>query len=128
MAETEKITVNLSPVDLGQIDLLVEQGFYSNRTDLIRAAIRRLLNEHAETIQDTARRQGFILGILTYERNDLEQLRGQGERLVANVIGMIVIADDVTPELARETIAQLKIHGVFRASQEVQDALQDRIH
>jgi len=128
MTETEKITINISPVDLGKIDLLVEQGFYSNRTDFIRSAIRRQLDGHEDTVQETVRRQSFALGILIYDRSDLTRRRERGERLSIYIIGMLTIANDVSPELARETIEVIKIHGVFNASPEVRDALADRIH
>jgi len=127
MTETEKITINISPVDLGKIDLLVEQGFYSNRTDFIRSAIRRQLDGHEDTVQETVRRQSFALGILIYDRGDLTRRRERGERLSIYIIGMLTIANDVSPELARETIEAIKIHGVFNASPEVRDALADRM-
>jgi Arc/MetJ-type ribon-helix-helix transcriptional regulator len=127
MTETEKITINISPVDLGKIDLLVEQGFYSNRTDFIRAAIRRQLNEHSDVVQETIKRRAFSLGILVYDRAELEQRRAESKRLSIYAVGMLVIADDVPPELARETIEHVEVYGVFRASPAVREALKDRI-
>jgi Arc/MetJ-type ribon-helix-helix transcriptional regulator len=127
MAETEKITINLSVVDLGQVDLLVEQGFYANRSDFIRSAIRSRLNTHAETVQQAVVRRQFVLGISSYDHRDLEFERANGKKLDIKVVGMVYIANDVTPELALDTIQSLQVFGVLRASAEVKEALADRI-
>lgn len=127
MADTEKITINLSVVDLGQVDLLVEQGFYSNRSDFIRMAIRNQLSTHAEAVKQTVVRKQMAIGVLIYSRKDLEAKRAAGEKLDINVVGMAHIASDVTPELALDTIQSLQVYGVLRASPVVRDALADRI-
>ena len=127
MADTEKITINLSVVDLGQVDLLVEQGFYSNRSDFIRTAIRNQLSTHAEVVKQTVVRKQIAIGVLNYSRKDLEAKRAAGEKLDINVVGMANIAGDVTPELALDTIQSLQVYGVLRASPAVRDALADRI-
>jgi Arc/MetJ-type ribon-helix-helix transcriptional regulator len=128
VAETEKITINLSVVDLGQIDLLVDQGFYSSRSDLIRTAIRNQLSTHAPVVDDAVLRMQLALGILLFTRKGLEARRAAGEQLDVRAVGMVSIADDVPPELARHTIRSLQVYGVLRASAEVKDALADRIH
>src|ERR1700694_4714413 len=125
--ETEKITINLGPIDLGQIDLLVEEGFYSNRTDLIRTAIRNQLATHAEVVKQTIARKTLVLGLQHYTRQDLEAVRAAGERLQINVLGLASIADDVAPELALATIDTLEVLGAFRASPAVRAALAGRI-
>ncbi len=127
MAETEKITINLSVVDLGQVDLLVEQGFYSSRSDLIRTAIRSQLSAHADTVKQAVVRKQFIVGISGYSRKDLEFQRADGQKLKIRVVGMVHIANDVTPELALDTIESLQVFGVLRASPEIKEALADRI-
>lgn len=127
MTDTEKITINLSVVDLGQVDLLVEQGFYSNRSDLIRMAIRNQLSTHAEAVKQTVVRKQMAIGVLIYSRKDLEAKRAAGEKLDINIVGMANIASDVTPELALDTIQSLQVYGVLRASPAVRDALADRI-
>src|SRR3954465_10378625 len=109
--ETEKITLNLGPVDLGQIDLLVQEGFYSNRTDFIRTAIRNQLGIHAEVVKQTVARKTLVLGLQHYTRQDLEAVRAAGERLQINVLGLASIADDVTPELALATIDTVAVLG-----------------
>jgi Arc/MetJ-type ribon-helix-helix transcriptional regulator len=126
--ETEKITINLGLVDLGQIDLLVQQGFYSNRTDFIRSAIRRQLADHADTVKRTVARRRMVLGLEHYTRLDLEAVRASGQRLQIQVVGLASIADDVSPELARETIESIEVLGAFRASPAVRAALAGRIH
>ena len=125
--KTEKITINLGPVDLGQIDLLVQEGFYSNRTDFIRTAIRIQLNTHAEVVKRTVARKTLVLGLQQYTRRDLEAVRAAGEKLQINVLGLASIADDVTPELALATIDSVVVLGSFRASPEVKAALVRRI-
>jgi Arc/MetJ-type ribon-helix-helix transcriptional regulator len=125
--ETEKITLNLGPVDLGQIDLLVREGFYSNRTDFIRTAIRNQLATHAEVVKQTIARKPLVLGIEHYTRQDLEAVRAAGERLQINVLGLASIADDVSPELARATIDSISVLGAFHASEAVKRALAGRI-
>ncbi len=127
MNETEKITINLGLVDLGQIDLLVQEGFYSNRTDFIRTAIRNQLTTHAEAVRQTVARRTLVLGLENYTRSDLEAVRESGERLEIKVLGLATIADDVSPELARETIESIVVLGALRASPAVKAALKDRI-
>ena len=127
MAESEKITINMSVVDLGQVDLLVEEGFYTNRTDFIRTAIRNQLNTHGEVLKQTLTRKSFAVGIIFYTRKELENYQKTGTMLDLRVVGMIAIANDITPELARATIHSVEIHGVFRASDAVKSALADRI-
>ncbi|MCP1675417.1 Arc/MetJ-type ribon-helix-helix transcriptional regulator [Natronocella acetinitrilica] len=125
--ESEKITINLGAVDLGQIDLLVQEGFYSNRTDLIRTAIRNQLAGHADVVKQTVTRKAFVLGLQHYSRKDLEALRDAGERVQIQVLGLASIADDVSPELARTTIESVTVLGVLQASREVKAALADRM-
>ena len=127
MSDTEKITINMGPVDLGQIDLLVREGFYSNRTDFIRTAIRNQLATHAEVVRQTAARQTLVLGVQHFARRDLEAVRAGGERLNINVLGLATIADDVSPELAEATIESVVVLGAFRASAAVKRALAGRI-
>lgn len=127
MSETEKITVNMGPVDLGQIDLLVREGFYSNRTDFIRTAIRNQLATHADALRETVARRTLVLGLQHFSRADLEQARAAGQRLQIRVLGLATIGDDVSPELADRTIESVVVLGAFRASKPVRRALADRI-
>ena len=124
---SEKITINLSPVDLGRIDLLVREGFYSNRTDFIRTAIRAQLAGQATAIERTVTRRTLVLGIQQFSRADLERVRAAGETVRIRVLGLAVIADDVSPELAAQTIAEVEVLGAFRASTAVKAALASRI-
>ena len=126
--ETEKLTINLGVVDLGQIDLLVQEGFYSNRTDLIRTAIRNQLSVHAEEVRRTVARRTLVLGLQHVSRADLEHVLAAGEMLQIRVLGLARIADDVPPELARATIESIVVLGAFQASVAVRRALADRIN
>jgi Arc/MetJ-type ribon-helix-helix transcriptional regulator len=125
--KTEKITINLGPVDLGQIDLLVQEGFYANRTDFIRTAIRNLLTTYAEEVKRTVARKTLVLGVQYYHRQDLELLRAAGEMVQINVLGLASIAEDVSAELALATIDSVVVLGAFRASSAVKTALAGRI-
>ena len=125
-ADTEKITINLGYVDLGQVDLMVQEGFYSNRTDFIRTAIRNQLDRHADVVKQSTVRKSLDLGLRTYNREDLETVRRAGQMLHINVLGLATIAQDVTPELARATIASVSVLGAFHASSAVKAALADR--
>jgi Arc/MetJ-type ribon-helix-helix transcriptional regulator len=125
--ELEKITINMPPVDLGQIDLLVQEGFSQNRTDFIRTAIRNQLNVHVEAVKQTVARKTLVLGLQHYTRRDLEAVRAAGETLHIKVLGLASIADDVSPELALATIDSLEVLGAFRASPAVKAALAERI-
>ena len=127
MSETEKITINLGLVDLGQVDLLVQEGFYSNRTDFIRTAIRNQLSTHAEVVRQTVARKTLVLGLEHYTRRDLEAVREAGETLEIKVLGLASIDEDVSPELALETIDSIVVLGALRASPEVKSALAGRI-
>jgi len=126
-SELEKITINMAPVDLGQIDLLVQEGFYQNRTDFIRTAIRNQLTAHAEAVEQTVSRKELVLGLQHYTRRDLEAVGAAGETLRIRVLGLASIADDVPPELALATIESLVVLGAFRASPAVKAALAERI-
>ena len=126
-AESEKITLNLGYVDLGHVDLLVREGFYSNRTDFIRTAIRNQLDRHSAAVKQSIARQQLDIGLVRYERQDLEALRAAHERLHIQVLGLAVIASDVPPELARETIASIHVLGALQATPAVKAALSDRI-
>ena len=123
----EKITINLGPIDLGQIDLLVSEGFYANRSDLIRTAIRNQLQAHAEVVRQTVARRSLVLGMHHYTRADLERARAAGERLQIQVLGMASIANDVPAELALETIESIVVLGALHASSAVKTALAERI-
>lgn len=125
--KTEKITINLGPVDLGQIDLLVHEGFYANRTDFIRTAIRSQLRAHAEAVNQTVARKTLVLGVQHYTRHDLEAVRAAGGKLQIRVLGLASIAEDVPPELALDTIELVEVLGAFRASPAVRAALSERI-
>lgn len=127
VADSEKITINLGFVDLGQIDLLVQEGFYSNRTDLIRTAIRNQIERHADIVRQAVIRKSVDLGLRHFSRADLEAARAAGQMLDIRVLGLASIAQDVTPELARATIAAVAVLGSLHASAAVKAALADRI-
>ena len=128
LPDSEKITINLGYVDLGHIDLMVEDGFYSNRTDFIRTAIRSQLDRHTDAVRRSVARKSLDLGLRHYSRSDLEAARDSGERLHINVLGLASIAQDVTAELARAAIASVTVLGALQASPEVRTALADRTH
>lgn len=125
--DSEKITINLGLIDLGQIDLLVNEGFYSNRTDLIRTAIRNQLNTHADVVKQTVARRSLVLGLHHYSKADLEAAVQAGERLQIQVLGMASIAPDVTAELALAAIESIFVLGTLQASLAVKKALASRI-
>jgi Arc/MetJ-type ribon-helix-helix transcriptional regulator len=125
--DSEKITINLGFVDLGHIDLLVREGFYSNRTDFIRSAIRNQLDRHTDAVKQVVARHQLDLGLRRYSRQDLEAVRAARETLHIQVLGLAVIAPDVSAELARDTIASIHVLGALQASPAVKAALQDRI-
>jgi Arc/MetJ-type ribon-helix-helix transcriptional regulator len=127
LADSEKITINLGMIDLGQIDLLVSEGFYANRTDLIRTAIRNQLNAHADVVKQTVARKSLVLGLHHYSRRDLEAALAAGERLQIQVLGMASIATDVSAELALATIDSIFVLGALHASAAVKTALAGRI-
>ena len=125
--DSEKITINLGFVDLGQIDLLVREGFYSNRSDFIRTAIRNQIDRHAETVRQVVTRKSVHLGLRHITRAELDAARATGERLDLRVLGLAVMDPEVTVELARDTIEGLNILGAFHASEAIKAALADRI-
>ena len=127
VSDTEKITINLGYVDLGRIDLLVQEGFYSNRSDFIRTAIRNQLTAHADTVTQSIARHTLELGLRDYDRAYLESVRAAGEMLHVKVVGLARIADDVTPDLALATLGSINVLGALQASAEVKAALSGRI-
>ncbi|MFT5588572.1 MAG: Arc/MetJ-type ribon-helix-helix transcriptional regulator [Bradyrhizobium sp.] len=128
ITESEKITINLGLIDLGQIDLLVQEGFYSNRTDLIRTAIRNQLGTHADIVRQTVARKSMVLGLHHYSRSDLEAAQLAGRKLQIQILGLASIAADVSAELALAAIESIVVLGALHASDEVKRALADRIH
>ncbi|WP_344765847.1 CopG family transcriptional regulator [Actimicrobium antarcticum] len=127
IAESEKITINLGLIDLGQIDLLVQEGFYSNRTDMIRTAIRNQLGTHADVVRQTVARKSMVLGLHHFSRSDLEAARASGQKLDIQILGMASIATDVSGELALAAIESITVLGALHASAEVKRALAGRI-
>lgn len=127
VGDTEKMTINMGVVDLGQIDLLVQEGFYSNRSDLIRTAVRNLLAVHSDTLRQTVARRTLTLGLQQLGRAELERAVAAGERLKIQVVGLARIDADVTPELARAAIESVTVLGAFQASPAVRLALADRM-
>jgi Arc/MetJ-type ribon-helix-helix transcriptional regulator len=127
MTDTEKVTINMSVVDLGQIDLLVEEGYFSSRTDFIRSAIRVYLSQHSEAVKQTVTRRTMVVGSVSYSRADLERYRARGEILDVRVVGVFYLPNDVDAELAQSVFKSIKVVGVFRASNLVKQALADRM-
>jgi len=128
LVDSEKITINLGFVDLGHIDLMVRDGFYANRTDFIRTAIRNQLDRHADVVRQSVARKTLDLGLCQYSRSDLEAARDRGEILHINVLGLASIAPDVPADLARAVIGSITVLGALHASTEVKAALADRTH
>jgi Arc/MetJ-type ribon-helix-helix transcriptional regulator len=127
MADTEKITINMSPVDLGKIDLLVQEGLYTNRTDFIRTAIRNQITTHDFELQQSVTRHSFGIGIFSYNRASLEKAKAAGNKMKFSVIGTLDLAHDIPPALADEVVEAVWVLGMFRASDAVKAALADRI-
>jgi Arc/MetJ-type ribon-helix-helix transcriptional regulator len=127
LADSEKITINLGMIDLGQIDLLVQEGFYSNRSDLIRTAIRNQITTHADVVRQTVARKSLVLGLHHYTRSDLEAALAAGQKLQIQILGLASIATDVSAELALAAIESIVVLGALHASEEVKRALADRI-
>ncbi|HWQ46432.1 MAG TPA: hypothetical protein VN376_06170 [Longilinea sp.] len=127
MPDSEKITINMSAVDLGKVDLLVQDGQYSNRTDFIRTAIRSQLEKHTYEIQQSVIRNSFVIGAMVNTRKDLEKAKAKGEKLNIAVIGLLTLDNDIPAELAGEVIESVRVRGVFMASEAVKAALADRM-
>jgi Arc/MetJ-type ribon-helix-helix transcriptional regulator len=127
MPDSEKVTINMNVVDLGKVDLLVQEGVYSNRTDFIRTAIRNLLDKHNFEIQQSVSRHSFVIGALLYNHVDLEKFREKNEKLNLRVIGLLALDKDIPIDLAEDVIESLQVHGVFKASPEVKKVLADRM-
>lgn len=127
LPDSDKVTVNVGLVDLAQVDLLVEEGFYSNRTDLVRTAIRNLLLQHADVIRQTVVRKRYVMGLYRYTRHELEQVVAEGQQLDIHVLGLAVIEDDVPVALAEQAIASVQVLGAFVAAPAVRTALAGRL-
>lgn len=126
--DSEKLTLNLGYVDLGRIDLMVNEGFYANRSDFIRTAVRNQLSSHAGTVEQSVTRKTMDLGVREYSRADLEAARSVGQRLQIKVVGLVRLATDIDVELALATIESLEVLGAVQASSEVKSALAERFH
>lgn len=128
MSETEKITINIGIVDLGRIDLLVQEGFYASRADFVRTAIRNQLDRQKTAVDSITTRKSMVIGTLSYNRHELEQKLTENEMINVKVIGLFILTDDVTPQLAQDTIQSVTVRGVFKAPEDVKEALKDRFH
>ena len=128
MSDTEKITVNIGIVDLGRVDLLVQEGFYASRADFVRTAIRNQLERQRSAVDSITTRKSMVIGTLSFNRHELDQKREDNEMINVKVIGMFILSDDVTPQLALDTIQSVTVRGVFKAPEDVKEALQDRLH
>jgi Arc/MetJ-type ribon-helix-helix transcriptional regulator len=127
MPDSEKITINMSAVDLGKIDLLVQEGLYSNRTDFIRTAIRNLLDKHNLEIQQSVIRNSYVIGALIYDSVEFEKFRSKGKKIRLTIIGYLHLSDDISPQLAMDVVDSIQVRGIFHASAEVKAALLDRM-
>lgn len=123
VAESEKITINMNVVDLGKVDLLVDQGFYSNRTDFIRTSIRHQLETHSEEVKEIVVRKSYVVGVVKYGRKELEKLRDSGAMIDVKVAGLLVIDEDVDAELVKQTLTSVQVRGVLKANAEVKSAI-----
>jgi Arc/MetJ-type ribon-helix-helix transcriptional regulator len=128
MSETEKITINIGGVDLGRIDLLVQEGFYASRSDFIRTAIRNQLEQQKSAVDSISLRKSMVIGTLSFSRKDLEDKKKKNEKINVKVIGLFILTDDVTPQLALDTIQSVTIRGVFKAPDNVKEALAERLN
>ena len=128
MPGSEKVTINLEAVDLGKIDLLVQEGLYSNRTDLIRTSIRLQLEKHSPEIQQSIARHNLAIGVLSYGKKDFERYKEKHERVKIHVLGVLILQNDIDAQLANEVIDSIRVRGVFSVSEEVRQAIADRIH
>ena len=126
-SDSEKITINLGPVDLGRIDLLVQEGFYANRSDFIRTAIRNQLSSEGDAVARSIERHTLELGLRDITRAELEAARAAGEVLHVRIVGLARIASDVPADLARETIGSITVLGALQAQPAIKAALRDRI-
>jgi len=127
MPDTEKITINLGAVDLGKIDLLVEHGHYSNRTDFIRTAIRAQMEKHTDEVQQVATRESFAIGALIYNKQDFLKFKKKGEKVKMKIIGVLSLDKDIPPTLALEVVESIKVHGLLIATDELKEALADKM-
>ncbi len=127
MSDTEKITINMSAVDLGKVDLLVQEGLYSNRTDFIRTAIRNTLDKHNVEIQQSVVRHAFGIGMFHYDQSDFEKYKAQGKKLQISIIGMLDLSSKITPELADAVVESVQVRGIFQAPEDVKKVLVDRM-
>jgi Arc/MetJ-type ribon-helix-helix transcriptional regulator len=127
MPDPEKITINISAVDLGKIDLLVRESLYANRSDFIRTGIRNLLDKHSLEIQQSVTRHSYLIGVLVYNQADFEKYRSKGEKIKMTVVGMLHLDSDISAELAREVVESIQVRGIFHASEAVKAALADRM-
>jgi Arc/MetJ-type ribon-helix-helix transcriptional regulator len=126
MPDSEKITINMSAVDLGKVDLLVQEGVYSNRTDFIRTAIRSQIEKHNFEVQQSVVRHSYGVGAFAYTRGELEAVRAKGQKLKISVVGLLNLSDDVSVELAQAAIESIQVRGVFHARDELKQAMADR--
>lgn len=127
MSDTEKITINMNIVDLGQVDLLIEQGFYSNRTDFIKTAIRNQLSNQSVEIKEVIKRKNFAIGVISYGKKQLEEYLDKGIMVDVTVVGLVCFQDDIPIDLVLKTINSIKVHGSLRMSDELKGVLKDRI-
>lgn len=109
---SEKVSVNINEEALSKIDLLVEDGFYSNRSDFINRAVDTLLDRENRTVDKLLEihskekinsRQWFV-GVQTMGSQYLEKVKEQGVRLRIKGCGVLYFEKDAAQELVFETV------------------------
>jgi Arc/MetJ-type ribon-helix-helix transcriptional regulator len=125
---TEKITININTIDLGHIDLLVNEGYYATRTEFIKTAVKKQLDRHEEDtkklIEQKAKHGDYELsiGVGGFTKSELERIIQKKEAKIKMIfIGLFITPKDVTLELLEQAVESIKVYGVCRCSQEIKD-------
>ena len=125
MEKTEKVSVNMNIGTLSQIDLLVDQGFYSNRSDFINQAVRESINQKQERINEVKtnyEKMNFIwfLGVYRLRYEELMQIKKNGNTKKISGYGILYI-DDSLDDLVLETINTINVKGKVNCSDKLNE-------
>ena len=122
---SEKVSVNMNVGTLSQIDVLVDLGYYSNRSDFINQAVRQAIDQKQSIIENETSKQresngDWFTGVCVITKDQLLIAKEKGKKLKIRGYGVVVI-DNKLDDLALEVIDSIDIKGKILASQKIKD-------
>ena len=117
---SEKVSVNINTSTLSSIDLLIDHGYYSNRSDFINQALREGIQKHQKTLDriidakteanGESPNQWFI-GVYGLEKREIDAAKSRGITMEIKGYGVLVIDAENDEEDLYPVIRSIKVKG-----------------